>query len=192
VLRGHGETDPQAVGGGVGLRLGGEGRRPVGGLAWPRGDEDAVDVEPLVFGEHLGEVDLDAHRATEAQAVDLEGDRAWPSSGLRPRLGHSFPSKPARDGRTRMAARDQESLCLSSGPGWGRSAEVRRGPRRTSDWPGPRSVSTLRTAPGTVLRTALRAAACRHETRDHASANRLPESFVNCLEFARKGLPLAR
>jgi hypothetical protein len=59
----------------VPLRLGGEGRGPLRGLAAPRGEQHTVDVEALVVGEHLGEVRLDAHRAPEPQAVDLEGDR---------------------------------------------------------------------------------------------------------------------
>ena len=38
----------------------------------------------------------------------------------------------------------------------------------------------------------LRAAPCRDESRDRASANRSPESFINGLVFTLKGLTLAR
>ncbi len=38
----------------------------------------------------------------------------------------------------------------------------------------------------------LRAAPCRDESRDRASANRSPESFINGPVFTLKGLPLAR
>ncbi len=38
----------------------------------------------------------------------------------------------------------------------------------------------------------LRAALCRDESRDRASANRAPESFINGFVFTLKGLTLGR
>jgi hypothetical protein len=67
-------------------------------------------------------------------------------------------------------------------------------------WPTTGSRRHARHPPGhranplgvTTERLTTRTAPCRDESRDHASANRSPESFINGLVFTLKGLTLAR
>ncbi len=56
----------------MGLRLDGEGRRPAEGLAGSRGEEHPVDVEALVLGKDLREVDLKA-TASPASLPETDG-----------------------------------------------------------------------------------------------------------------------